>query len=169
MPFKAETTFGTRASSSILSGDSHSSRTYLQLLGPRTMEGPAVRALYQNTTLLMDTGTGKASSSVVVLRPKFATERLCKDSYSYYAVRLCNESSFLIRLVNGTLFVRPFSYSYFCILSRTTILFLSIYEGLRGIVQPENIYSRRKRRRSQPYRLKAAQGYCIVRVLESEP
>jgi len=47
------------------------------------------------------------------------TYRSCKDSYTYYAVRLCNESSFLTRHVIGTLFVQSFSYSYFCILSYT--------------------------------------------------
>jgi len=48
------------------------------------------------------------------------TPSSCKDSYFYYAnCLLCNKSSFLIRLIVGTLFVRPFSYSYFCILSYT--------------------------------------------------
>ena len=43
----------------------------------------------------------------------------CKDSYFIYANCLCNESSFLIRLVVGTLFAQSFSYSYTCILPQT--------------------------------------------------
>ena len=40
------------------------------------MEGPPVRALNQNTILPMDTGTGKARISVIVLRSKFASKKL---------------------------------------------------------------------------------------------
>jgi len=52
------------------------------VLSPHYREGPAVHTLNQNTILLVDTGTGKACS-LVVLRTMFTTEGL-KAAQGYH-------------------------------------------------------------------------------------